>query len=192
MTRVFLGLGANIGNRSGNLREAMRLLSRHGEVAGVSSLYRSQALVLEGQPPGPDFYNAVCEIATNLSPSELLACVKNIEHEIGRRPGERWAPRPIDIDILLYGDERIETETLVVPHPSLHERNFVLLPLAEIAPEVKHPALHRLIGELADDADFIGLEHIAGPEWAEPPTRLSFDTGSRVRWNDGEEDHDNR
>lgn len=192
MTRLYLGLGANIGNRTGNLRMALRLLSRQCLVVRVSSLYRSEALVLEGQPPGPDFYNAVCAIDTDLDPAAVLAFVKEIEREIGRRPGERWAPRPIDIDILLYGDEQIDAEGLAVPHPSLPERNFVLLPLAEIAPDVVHPALHRVIADLADDADFAGLEHVSGPDWAAPEAAPSFDTADGVRWNDREEGHDHR
>lgn len=192
MMRVYLGLGANVGNRSGNLRMALRLLARAGRVVAVSSLYRSEALVLEGQAPGPDFYNAACAIETDLEPAALLAFVKEIEHEIGRRPAERWAPRPIDIDILLYGDQVVDAEGLVIPHPALPERNFVLLPLAEIAPDVKHPALQRLIAEVADDADLTGLEHVAGPDWAGPVRARSFDIADGVRWNDPEEGHDHR
>ena len=121
------------------------------------------------QPPGPDFLNAACEIETELSPGDLLVRIKRVEYDIGRRPAARWAPRPIDIDILLYGDHVIDDQTparlLVVPHPLLAERNFVILPLAEIAPEVMHPLLGRAIGEIAEDADFDGLTHVAGPEW---------------------------
>jgi 2-amino-4-hydroxy-6-hydroxymethyldihydropteridine diphosphokinase len=132
----------------------------------VSSLYRSEAQVLEGQPPGPDYLNAACEITTDLTPPELLVFAKEIEHAIGRRPGARWAPRPIDIDILLYGDQRIETAELTVPHPLLAERNFVVAPLAEIAADAPHPLLSKTIAEIAEDADFAGLEHLEGPEWA--------------------------
>lgn len=192
MTLVYLGLGANVGNRSGNLRMALRLLSRQGRIVAVSSLYRSEALVLEGQAPGPDFYNAACAVETDLGSGALLAFVKDIEREIGRRPAGRWAPRPIDIDILLYGDQVVDAEGLVIPHPALPERNFVLLPLAEIAPDVEHPGLHRLIAELADDADFAGLGHVAGPEWAAPQEVASFDIADGVRWNDPEEGHDHR
>ncbi len=166
MNRVFLGLGANIGNREENLRQALRVVSGHGSVVAVSSLYRSQAVVLGGQAPGPDFLNAVCEIETDLSPQELLLAVKAIEHEIGRRPTGRWTPRPIDIDILLFGDEVLSGDALTIPHPFLVERNFVLLPLAELAPEVEHPLLHRTIDDLTEDADFDGLEHLSGPDWA--------------------------
>jgi len=166
VTRVFLALGANVGNRKENLRLALRWLQPACRIVAVSSLYRSPALVLEGAPPGPDYVNAACEVETDLPPRELLAHVKSIEHAIGRRPAERWAPRPIDIDILLYGDEVIDAEELTVPHPGLTERNFVLAPLAELASDVEHPREHRTIGELAEDIDYEGLEHLAAPdEW---------------------------
>jgi 2-amino-4-hydroxy-6-hydroxymethyldihydropteridine diphosphokinase len=186
MTRVFLGLGANIGNRAANLRMALSYLERRVRIGAVSSLYRSEAVVLEDQHPGPDFYNAACEIDADLAPGELLQFVKEVEYEIGRRPGARWAPRPIDIDILLFGDEVVETDAITIPHPALHARNFVLLPLAEIAPDVEHPVLGRLIADLADDADFAGLEHVAGPEWPDGTGEASFDTDDAVRWNDVE------
>ena len=166
MTRVFLGLGANVGNRKENLRLALRWLQPACRVVAVSSLYRSQAVVPEGAPPGPDYLNAACEVETDLPPSELLAHARSVEHAIGRRPAERWAPRPIDIDILLYGDHVIETAELTVPHPRIAERNFVLAPLAELASDVEHPLEHRTIGELAEDTDYDGLEHLAAPdEW---------------------------
>jgi 2-amino-4-hydroxy-6-hydroxymethyldihydropteridine diphosphokinase len=166
VTRAFLALGANVGNRKENLRLALRWLQPACRIVAVSSLYRSPALVLEGAPPGPDYVNAACEVETDLAPRELLAHVKSIEHAIGRRPAERWAPRPIDIDILLYGDEVIDAEELAVPHPGLTERNFVLAPLAELASDVEHPREHRTIGELAEDIDYEGLEHLAAPdEW---------------------------
>jgi 2-amino-4-hydroxy-6-hydroxymethyldihydropteridine diphosphokinase len=167
MARAFLALGSNVGNRRENLRLALRLLAPECRVVAVSSLYRSQAVVLEGAPPGPDYLNAACEVETSLSPHDLLAHVKGIERAIGRRPAERWAPRPIDIDILLYADQTVDTEELVVPHPRMAERNFVLAPLAELGSDVEHPGEGRTIGEIAEDVDFDGLEHIASPdEWA--------------------------
>jgi 2-amino-4-hydroxy-6-hydroxymethyldihydropteridine diphosphokinase len=166
MMKAFLGLGANIGNREANLRLALRWLARECAVVAVSSLYRSEAVVLEGAPSGPDYLNAACEIETALAPEELLRFVKEIEHEIGRRPAERWAPRVIDIDILLCGDTVITSTDLTIPHPLLAERNFVLVPLAELAPGAAHPVLGKTIGELAEDVDLAGLEHLAEPEWA--------------------------
>jgi 2-amino-4-hydroxy-6-hydroxymethyldihydropteridine diphosphokinase len=183
MTRVFICLGANIGNRLENLRLALRYLTRRTRIVTVSSLYRSEAVVLPEQAPGPDFFNAVCGIDTALEPEALLAFVKDVEREIGRRPAERWAPRPIDIDILLFGEDVVETATLRIPHPLLQERNFVLVPLAEIAPDIVHPQVQRLLADLAAEVDLSGLSHVAGPEWADPAT-ASFDTGDRVRWND--------
>lgn len=167
MTRVFLGLGANMGDREEQLRAALRLLAARCRIVAVSSLYRSAAVVLEAGAPGPDYLNAVCEIDTELAPAELLAFAKEIERTIGRRPAARWAPRPIDIDLLLYGDDVVATPELTVPHPRIAERNFVLAPLAELAPDAVVTGLGRTAGELAEDADFAGLEHIAGPEWVE-------------------------
>lgn len=166
MTRVFLGLGANVGEREENLRMALRMLEGACRVVAVSSLYQSAAVVPEGEPPGPDYLNAVCEVETGLEPAELLRFVKQVEHDIGRRPAPRWAARPIDIDILLYGGRAIDTPELRVPHPLLAERNFVLVPLAELAPEAAHPVTGRTIGELAAEIDLAGLEHVRGPEWA--------------------------
>lgn len=166
MTRAFLALGANIGNKRENLRLALRLIGERSRVIAVSSLYASKAIVLEGAPPGPDYLNAACEIETDLPAPDLLAAVKTIEHRIGRRPAERWAPRPIDIDILLYGDEIIDAPELTVPHPRIAERNFFVAPLAELAPDAALPGDGRAVGELAEDMDFEGLEHVEGPEWA--------------------------
>ena len=166
MTRAFLGLGANIGNREENLRLALRWLSARCRIIAVSSLYGSPALVPEGAPPGPDFVNAVVEIETDLAPLELLAAAKEIERAIGRRPAPRWSARPIDIDILLWDGEAIDEPELQVPHPHMHERAFVLVPLAEIAPDAALPSSGRTAGELAEDVDLTGLEHLEGPEWA--------------------------
>lgn len=164
--RVFLGLGSNIGDRRANVRAALRWLAPECEVVAVSSLYRSEAIVLAGQPAGPEYLNAACEVRTAFSPDELLDHVKGIEHDIGRRPGGRWAPRPIDIDVLLYGGRVIETERLTIPHPLLGERPFVLAPLAEIAGDVVHPAAQRTIEEMAQAAGHAGIERVEGPDWA--------------------------
>ena len=164
MPRIFLGLGANVGNREENLRTALRWLAPRCRVVAVSSVYRSEAMALEGQPPGPEFRNAACEIETELSPHELLAHVKEIEHAIGRRPAPRWSARPIDIDILLYGDQIIDTPELQVPHRLMLERAFVLAPLAEIAGEVVVPGVGRRVSELAAAVDSSGVEVVGDLE----------------------------
>ncbi len=179
MTRAYLGLGSNIGNRRGTLRLALRWLEGAGRVSAVSSLYRSRAVVLEGGPPGPDYVNAACAIETALDAPQLLAAVKAVERAIGRRPDAKWAPRPIDIDILLFGDEVIDTPELRVPHPLLADRNFALLPLAEIAGDVTHPALGRTIGELAEQTEFEGLQHLEDPGWEKRPVTGTDARGRR-------------
>jgi 2-amino-4-hydroxy-6-hydroxymethyldihydropteridine diphosphokinase len=166
MTRVFLGIGGNLGDRAQNLREALRMIGVRCTVVAVSSLYETPAMVMEGEPPGPDFLNAACEIETDLGAEELLALLKEIERALGRRPSKRWAARPIDIDVLLYGDEIIKTAELTVPHAAMHERDFVLVPLAEIAADVVHPVLGRTIGELAADVGDAGVRKYAAPSWA--------------------------
>src|SRR5207253_2366745 len=124
----YLGLGSNMGNRRENLRLALGRLQPLVRVEQVSSLYETAPVGVEEQPP---FLNAVARVTTGLRPRALLRLVKSIEDEIGRRPGPVWGPRPIDIDLLLVGDEVIETPDLTLPHPRLGERGFVLLPLYE-------------------------------------------------------------
>ncbi len=162
MATVYIGLGANIGNRESNLRMALRGLTRMARVEAVSSLYESDAV----GPEQPPFYNAVCRIETGLEPQPLLRFLKNLEHEIGRRPGgPKWGPRPIDLDILLYEERVLESEELNVPHPRLAERAFALLPLAEIAPEALHPVTGKRASELAGTVDSSGVRGIKGIGW---------------------------
>lgn len=133
--RGFLGLGTNLGDRKDNLRRALAALKSCAkiEVVRVSQVYETAP---QGVLDQPDFLNLVVEIATELSPRELLTTIKAIELQLGRTPGPRWGPRLIDIDILLLGDERIAEEGLTLPHPHLLERAFVMAPLAELAPEL--------------------------------------------------------
>jgi len=166
---VYLGLGSNLGNRKGNLRMGLRLMERLCQVDKVSSLYETAPFGVEGQPP---FYNAACRVATGLEPEALLRFLKRVEFEVGRRPGgPRWGPRPLDLDILLYGDRVEEATDLVLPHPRLAERPFVLVPLAEIAPEVRHPTLRKTVRELLADAGEEGVTLVAPAGWhvARPP-----------------------
>ena len=159
---VFLGLGANLGNRAANLSMALRYLSSLARVDAVSSLYETAPIGSHNQP---SFYNAVCRIATGLSPEALLDYLKRVEFEIGRRPAPHWAARPVDLDILLYGERAVETDRLVVPHPRLAERAFVLVPLAEIAPDVRHAVLGRIVSEMLAS---MGGPEIAGVRKLEP------------------------
>lgn len=144
---VFLGLGANLGNRCQNIIKALRLLSAEVPVEQVSSFYETEPRDYLDQPR---FLNAVCRGTTLLSPEKLLALAKEIEVALGRVPSFSNAPRPIDIDILFYGNQIISSPQLTVPHPRLAERDFVLVPLAEIAPELVHPISGKTIKELRE------------------------------------------
>jgi len=160
---VYLGLGSNLGDREANLRDALRALWRMGRVESVSSLYETEPV---GGPPQPPFLNAACRFETGLEPRPLLRFLQGLEHELGRRPGgERWGPRPLDLDILLYEDRRVDEEGLVVPHPLLAERAFVLAPLAEIAAAVKHPELGKTVAQLLKAAGEQGVRRVAGAGW---------------------------
>ncbi len=148
MTTVYLGLGSNLGDRRRNLEAALDALRAHPQitVSAVSSFLETDPV---GGPPGQGkFLNAAAKIETDLSPEALLEELKRVERAIGRKPGSRWGPREIDLDILLCGDTILETGTLVIPHPRMRERRFVLEPLAEIAPTARDPATGRTVREL--------------------------------------------
>ena len=147
---VYLGLGSNMGDRQGNLDEALELLSRKLQVQQVSPIYDTEPV---GNIHQPRFLNLVCRISTRLSPVELLTLVKGIEMRLGRKPGTSDAPRPIDIDILFYGDLIMETPDLTIPHPKLTGRAFVLIPLDAIAPDLVHPVSGKTIRELLNEVN---------------------------------------
>ncbi|MGH2718707.1 MAG: 2-amino-4-hydroxy-6-hydroxymethyldihydropteridine diphosphokinase [Actinomycetota bacterium] len=137
MTKAYIGLGTNLGDREGYLRRAIEALAAHGLApTAVSSVYESAPL----GPPQPEYLNAVAEVRTELGAGELLAVLKAIEAELGREHREHWGPREIDLDLLLYGDETIGEEGVSVPHPELTKRSFVLVPLLEIAPYLDLPS----------------------------------------------------
>ncbi|HEY8491851.1 MAG TPA: 2-amino-4-hydroxy-6-hydroxymethyldihydropteridine diphosphokinase [Dehalococcoidia bacterium] len=160
---VYLGLGSNIGNRAANLRMAVRRLHLLAQVEAVSSLYETEPWGVTDQP---SFYNAVCRIRTGLEPRGLLRRLKALEWEIGRRPGPQWGPRPIDLDILFYDDRVMDAPDLTIPHPRLRERAFVLVPLAELAPDLVHPVLGRPVATLRDEAGQEGVTRLQDASWA--------------------------
>jgi 2-amino-4-hydroxy-6-hydroxymethyldihydropteridine diphosphokinase len=144
---VYLSLGSNLGDRQGNLTNATARLAAIGRVKAQSSFYETQPVDLVDQPW---FVNCVVALETELAPWQLMAALLQLEGDMGRRRVNRKGPRTIDIDLLLFGNAVIEEPGLSVPHPAMHQRRFVLEPLAEIAPAAEHPVLHRKVGELRD------------------------------------------
>jgi 2-amino-4-hydroxy-6-hydroxymethyldihydropteridine diphosphokinase len=146
MNRTYLLIGGNVGDRHGNLEQASKLVETHaGKIVKRSSIYETAAWGKEDQPA---FLNQVLHVETGLEPAALLQAVLKAEEEMGRTRQEKYGPRTIDIDILLYDDIILETNELTVPHPQLHLRRFALMPLAEIAASKIHPALKKSIDEL--------------------------------------------
>lgn len=150
MTVAYIGLGSNIGDKAGNILKALDILGQLNEIkiTNVSSFYETEPIGYEDQDW---FVNAVAQIETTLPPTELLGAFKKIEQTMGRKNIIRWGPREIDIDLLIYDQLCLDSPELVIPHPRLHERAFVLGPLAEIAPELIHPILKKTIAELLSE-----------------------------------------
>ena len=144
---VYLSLGSNVGDREAQLRDAQTRLAATGRVAAVSSFYETEPVEFIEQPW---FLNGVLALETNQPPQELMAAILRIEREMGRRRLQKKGPRSIDIDILLFDDTIVDSKDLTIPHPAMHQRRFVLEPLAEIAPEVSHPVLKKTIRALRD------------------------------------------
>jgi len=144
---VYLSLGSNVGDRAANLNAAIERLRTLAEVVAVSSFYETQPVEFTDQPW---FLNCALKLGTEKMPRQLLAGILDVEQQMGRRRTQKKGPRTIDIDILLFGSSVIDTKGLTVPHPAMHDRRFVLEPLAEIAPEVRHPVFQRTIRELRD------------------------------------------
>jgi 2-amino-4-hydroxy-6-hydroxymethyldihydropteridine diphosphokinase len=146
MKTAFLGLGSNVGDREAMLQEAIgRLHAPDLLLKKISSVYETAPRDFRAQPP---FLNVAVEAETGLFPLQLLSRIDKIEREMGRRRGVPKGPRTIDIDILLYGNSVLQTARLEIPHPRLAERRFALEPLAEIAPDVRHPQLRRTMRDL--------------------------------------------
>jgi 2-amino-4-hydroxy-6-hydroxymethyldihydropteridine diphosphokinase len=144
---VYLSLGSNLGDQAANLKEAISRIAELGEVLAVSSFYETEPVEHTAQPW---FLNCAVKLDTEKMPRQLLAAVLDLEQQMGRRRTQPKGPRTIDIDILLFGNSIIEAKDLVVPHPALHQRRFVLEPMAEIAPEIRHPVFKRTMRELRD------------------------------------------
>ena len=148
---AYVALGSNLGDRAGNIEAALQLLR---ETPGVVSARGSTLLEnpAVGMPAGsPPFLNGVAELRTTVGPGELLSRLLEIERTLGRERVRKWGSRPIDLDLLLYGDRVIDSPDLKLPHPRMHERRFVLQPLAEIAPDVIHPTLEKSVERLLSE-----------------------------------------
>ncbi|TBH20746.1 2-amino-4-hydroxy-6-hydroxymethyldihydropteridine diphosphokinase [Thermus thermamylovorans] len=152
---AYVALGANLGNRSGYLLQALSFLSRlpQTRLVRLSPVYETEPV----GPPQPPYLNLVAEVETGLSPQDLLQALLRIERALGRKRRERWGPRTIDLDLLLYGDLVLREEGLEVPHPRLHERAFILVPLCDLVPEGRHPLLGQTFAELLASLDRRGV-----------------------------------
>lgn len=149
MKRVFLSLGSNVGDRGANVRSAIKALSDAGiEVRRVSSFYRTEPVGFHAQRW---FVNCVAEVGTDLMPVRLLKTLQSVERALGRCPGIPKGPRPIDIDILLYENVVVRSPVLTIPHERLSERRFVLVPLGELAGQLRHPVTQRTVLDMLHD-----------------------------------------
>lgn len=148
MTGIYLLLGSNLGNKPANIQRAKEFLTSHTIIVKKESrIYETAAWGIEDQP---EFLNQVIEVDSSKSPERILAICQQIEEQMGRVRQEKWGERLIDIDILYFGEHPYESEELSIPHPGIPERRFTLMPLAEIAPDLIHPSLHKTQTELLE------------------------------------------
>lgn len=150
--KVFIGLGSNLGDKIANIKKALKLLDQSEDIKvnQVASLYQTEPVGIRDQPW---FVNTVARMDTDLGSEEIYHLCKGIENLMGRMEGPRWGPRLIDLDILLYGQEIIETENLTIPHPQLHKRRFVLVPLVELDKALIHPQLGKPLVEILNELE---------------------------------------
>lgn len=161
---AYIAIGSNVGNKHLRCQKAISQILKvdHHKLLAQSSFYKTQPF---GYLAQDWFINGVIKIETDLEPHQLLGSLKAIESDLGRRKSFRWGPREIDLDLLFYDDEEIQSEDLVLPHPHLHERQFVLIPLAEIDPHLVHPVLKKTIQEILNDLkEDQGVEKLPLPE----------------------------
>jgi 2-amino-4-hydroxy-6-hydroxymethyldihydropteridine diphosphokinase len=151
---AYIALGTNLGDRLANLRAAIESMPPKVEVLAESHIYETPPWGYEDQPA---FLNMVVKAETGLEPEFLLKYLKQIEVELGREQSVRWGPRLIDLDILFYDDLVVDTPPLVIPHPRLHERAFVLVPLMDLASELVHPVFHKRVNEFTAEIDTEGI-----------------------------------
>ncbi len=145
--RVYLSLGSNVGDREDHLRGAITRLESIARVISVSSFYETEPMEVTNQPW---FLNCAVKVETTKMPKQLMAAILEMEREMGRLRTMKKGPRTIDIDILLFGDAVVDSPELTIPHPAMHERRFVLEPLAEIASEARHPVFKKTVSEMLD------------------------------------------
>jgi 2-amino-4-hydroxy-6-hydroxymethyldihydropteridine diphosphokinase len=170
---VYLGLGANIGDKVANCLLALEEISAsdHNHLHAVSSLYKTEPIGYQEQDW---FINCVAEVSTTLRPRPLHAFLQGIEQRMGRKKTVPMGPRIIDLDILFYGNEVVDEADLTIPHPRLHERGFVLVPLAELAPDLLHPVFNKTVRDLLKKIGQKGVELYAAPPFNRPLAKEGF------------------
>lgn len=173
---VFIGFGSNVGNRQDFCDRAVTLLSLlpHSEVVGISPLYETQPVLDHAHPGEEWFLNGAIQLHTDVTPNSLIMVCREIERSLGRDENDRKGPRTLDLDLLFYGQRIIDEPDLVVPHPRLHQRRFVLAPLADLDPAWEHPVLHRTVAALLTELTDTSVVRRLDPQ---PSTRYGSRPG---------------